>query len=574
MAERVSGVKASVGFASETGPRKANEDFGGAVFGWELTPPRRDVIAAVADGIGGARGGRIASETAVRGFLDGFCDLPETMEVRRAAATVISSLNGWIFGQGKRDPELAGMGSTFTSIVLRGRIAHILHVGDSRAYRFAGNRLTLLTTDHVRDAPPGGGRSNILTRALGVETEVRLDYATQPMALHDRFLLCSDGVHAYLTPEAMSEVMRARSAADDTARELVRAALDAGSSDNCTALVMDVVELPTAESATEVGSNIMQLPLIPVPVVGEAVDGFLLKVLVSDGRYSRLFGAVDEVEGGEVVLKFPKPQVAAVATYHAAFVREAWVGARVSSPWIGRVIELPPGRQTCLYTVMPLYQGELLSGRLARRPSVGLEEGRNIAIKLARGVAALHRAGIIHRDIKPDNIIIEGGGSLKLIDLGVVRVPGLEDFPPEDIPGTVGYMAPEMLAGEPGNEATDMYALGVTMFRAFAGEFPYGNIDAVNPPRKTRPTPLSDLRPDLPAWLQATLGRAIAPDPAERFRDMNEFAAEMERGPERMPLSARRPLTLYERSPVRFWQGVSAVLAAALALSWWLHWGH
>ncbi len=569
MAERVSGVKATVGFASETGPRKANEDFGGAVFGWELPQPRRDVIAALADGIGGARGGRIASETAVRGFLDGFCDLPETMEVRRAAATVISSLNGWIYGQGKRDPELAGMGCTFTSLVLRGRIAHILHVGDSRAYRLGGNRLTLLTTDHVREGS-SGGRSNVLYRALGVETEVRLDYATQPVALHDRFLLCSDGVHAFLNQEVIADIMRARSASDDAARELVRAALDAGSTDNCTALVVDVVELPTAELASEVGSNIMQLPLIPVPVMGEAVDGFLLKVLVSDGRYSRLFGAVDEVEGGEAVLKFPKPQVAAVATYHAAFVREAWVGARVNSPWIGRIIELPPGRQTCLYTVMPLYQGELLSNRLARRPAIGLEEGRNIAIKLARGVAALHRAGIIHRDIKPDNIILEAEGSLKLIDLGVVRVPGMEDFPPEDIPGTMGYMAPEMLAGEPGNEATDMYALGVTMFRAFAGEFPYGNLDAVNPPRKTRPTPLGDLRPDLPAWLQAALGRAIAIDPAERFRDMNEFAVEMERGPERQPMSARRPLTFYERSPVRFWQGVSAVLAIAFALSLWL----
>ena len=96
MAERVSGVKASVGFASETGPRKRNEDFAGAVFGSELPEPRRDVVAAIADGIGGAKGGRIAAETAVRGFLDGFCDLPETMEVRRAAATVISSLNGWI----------------------------------------------------------------------------------------------------------------------------------------------------------------------------------------------------------------------------------------------------------------------------------------------------------------------------------------------------------------------------------------------------------------------------------------------------------------------------------------------
>jgi serine/threonine protein phosphatase PrpC len=569
MAERISGVKATIGFASETGPRKANEDFGGAVFGWELSPPRRDVIAAVADGIGGARGGRTASETAVRGFLDGFCDMPETMEVRRAAATVISSLNGWIYGQGKRDPDLAGMGCTFTSLVLRGRIAHILHVGDSRAYRFGGNRLTLLTTDHVREGT-SGGRSNVLYRALGVETEVRLDYATQPVALHDRFLLCSDGVHAFLSQEAIADIMRARSASDDTARELVRAALDAGSTDNCTAMVVDVVELPTAESTSEVGSSIMQLPLIPVPVMGEAVDGFLLKVLVSDGRYSRLFGALDEVEGGDAVLKFPKPQVAAVATYHAAFVREAWVGARVNSPWIGRIIELPPGRQTCLYTVMPLYQGELLSNRLSRRPAVGLEEGRNIAIKLARGVAALHRAGIIHRDIKPDNIILEAERSLKLIDLGVVRVPGMEDFPPEDVPGTMGYMAPEMLAGEPGNEATDMYALGVTMFRAFAGEFPYGNLDAVNPPRKSRPTPLGDLRPDLPAWLQAALGRAIAADPAERFRDMNEFAVEMERGPERQPMSARRPQTLYERSPVKFWQGVSAVLAIALALSLWL----
>src|SRR5580700_11622806 len=103
MAERVSGVKASVGFASETGPRERNEDFGGAVFGWELPKPRRDVVAAVADGIGSARGGRVAAETAVRGFLDGFCDLPETMEVRRAAARVLNSLNRWIYAEGHRN---------------------------------------------------------------------------------------------------------------------------------------------------------------------------------------------------------------------------------------------------------------------------------------------------------------------------------------------------------------------------------------------------------------------------------------------------------------------------------------
>ncbi len=564
MAERLSGVKASAGFASGTGPRKQNEDFAGVVFGFELPEPRRDVVAAIADGIGGAKGGRVAAETAVRGFLDGFCDLPETMEVRRAGARVLNALNGWIHSQAQRDAELAGMGCTFTALVLRGRVAHGLHVGDTRAYRLRGDRLSCLTTDHVRD--DGAGRSHILTRALGVETEVRLDYASQPLALHDRFLLCSDGIHGVLSAETIADILRERPASEDSARALVAAALNSGSTDNCTALVLDVVELPSAESA-DIGAAIMQLPLIPVPVAGETVDGFVLKVLVSDGRYTRLFGAIDEIEGGEVVLKFPKPQVASVATYRAAFVCEAWVGARVHSPWVGRTIELPPGRQTCLYTVMPLYQGELLETRLTRRPSLGLEEGRNITIKLARGAAALHRAGIIHRDIKPDNVILENEVSLKLIDLGVVRVPGLEDFPPEDIPGTLAYMAPEMLAGEPGNEATDIYALGVTMFRAFTGEFPYGNPDATSPSRRTRPAALSGLRPDLPAWVQAALGRAVAIDPAERFHNMMEFAAEMEAGPARPVVAMRRPLTLYERAPVRFWQGVAALLALALLLS-------
>jgi len=236
----------------------------------------------------------------------------------------------------------------------------------------------------------------------------------------------------------------------------------------------------------------------------------------------------------------------------------------VNSPWVGHVIELPPGRQTALYSVMPLYQGELLETRIARRPALGLEEGRNITIKLAHAAAALHRAGIVHRDIKPDNVILEDGGSLKLVDLGVARIPDLEDFPPEDIPGTPGYIAPEMLSGEAGGEATDIYALGITMFRAFTGEFPYGNTDATSPPRRDRPLELTTFRPDLPAWLQAVLGRAIAKEPTARFGDMMELAAEMEAGPARAPATVRRPRTLYERDPVQFWQGVAALLLLAL----------
>ena len=561
MVERASGVKASIGFFSETGPRERNEDFAGAVFGSELPVPRQDVVAAIADGIGGAKGGRVAAETAVRGFLDGFCELPETMEVRHAAAKVVNSLNGWIHSLGRQDPNLARMGCTFTALVLRGRIAHVLHVGDTRAYRLSGGRLICLTTDHALDR--SAGSSGILYRALGVEEEVRMDYASQPITQHDRLLLCTDGVHGFLPAETMADILRERSASDDTARALVAAALQSGSTDNCTAMVLDVVALPPVGSA-DISAALMRLPIIPVPIAGETVDGFLLKVLLSEGSYTSLYLAVDDIEGGEVVLKFPKPQLGAVAAYRAAFAREAWVGARVNSPWVGRVIELPPGRQAALYTVMPYYQGELLHTRLARRPALALEEGRDIAIKLARAVAALHRADIIHRDIKPDNVILEPEGSLKLIDLGVVRVPGWEETVPANIPGTRAYMAPEMSDGEAGNEATDIYALGVTMFHAFTGEFPYGNADATSPPRRDRPKPLSALRPDLPAWLEAALARAVAINAAERFQDVIEFAGEMEAGPARTAVAIGRPRTLYERHPVQFWQGVAALLAAAL----------
>jgi serine/threonine protein phosphatase PrpC len=558
--------RASIGFSSVTGPRPRNEDFAGAVLGSRLAEERRDVAAAIADGIGSAKGGREAAETAVRGFLDGFWDVPETMEVRWAGARILDALNAWIYAQGKQDLKLVGMGCTFTALVLRGRLAHVLHAGDTRAYRLSGDRLLRLTTDHVRD---DRGKSPMLTRALGIEAELLLDYTSHPVALHDRFLLCSDGVHGALVDESIADIMRVRSAPTDTSRTLVEEALKAGSTDNCTALVLDVVALPTARS-DDVGTAIMRLPLISVPQVGDTVDGFVLNVLVSDGRYSRLFGAIDEVDGGTVALKFPKPQVAAVATHHAAFVREAWVGTRVTNPGVAHVIELPPGRQTCLYTVMPLYTGELLETRLTRAPGVGLEEGRGIGMRLAHAAAALHRAGIVHRDIKPDNVMLEAGGSLKLLDLGAVRLPGMEDLPPDAIPGTTAYMAPEMFAGEAGNAATDIYALGVTLFRSFTGSFPYGNPDATSAPILERPKDLATLRPDLPAWLQASLGRAIALDSVERFSDMAEFAGELEGGPSYAPRPVRRPPTLYERAPVRFWQALAGLLALALvaALLW------
>jgi hypothetical protein len=107
----------------------------------------------------------------------------------------------------------------------------------------------------------------------------------------------------------------------------------------------------------------------------------------------------------------------------------------------------------------------------------------------------------------------------------------------------------------------------VTLFRAFTGEYPYGNMDAVSAPTRPRPAELCLLRPDLPSWLEAAVARAVARDPADRYPDMAAFAVELEAGPARMGPAIRRPKTFYERAPVLFWQLVSAALAAALIFS-------
>jgi serine/threonine protein kinase len=271
------------------------------------------------------------------------------------------------------------------------------------------------------------------------------------------------------------------------------------------------------------------------------------------------------------VQKFPQANVAQRSPYQAAFVREAWVAARLHSPWIGETVELPPGRQTRLYSVMPFYEGETLEARVLRAPQVSFTEGMAIAQKLTRAVAALHRAGIIHRDIKPENVLLEKNGGLRLIDLGVVRLPMLEDFPTADIPGTPSYMAPELFDGKSGDEASDQFALGATLYRMFCGRYPYGEIEPFSRPRFTQSTPLSRHRPDLPAWLGHVISRTLQPDPVARFGDVLELSMEMDTGLARgEPVSMHRP-SLYERNPLRFWQGVAAVLALALLISLGFH---
>lgn len=547
------------GFASLQGRREDNQDFAGIA-----EPAARDaallgIVLAVADGMGGTQGGRVAAEVCVRGFMDAWYGLPVTLGVEQRVERGLDAANRWIHAVGRQDPQLAHMGTTFSALILRGRGAHLVHVGDSRVYRLRGESLERLTEDHTL---PGAEQDHILYRAVGLEAGLRTDYAMHPLEVHDRFLLCSDGLYTALRHAEIARLLLERAAPESTAAALAELALQKGSNDNITALVADVIALPKAERDLLRGV-IEVLPIQELPAAGDEVDGFQLERPLSSGRYSALFIATDLRNGQRVVVKFPHPRVATESEYHDAFLREAWIGARVKSPWVAEILEQPPGRQNRLYSVMPYYSGLTLEQTLERQHPLKLEPGIDIALKLCRAVHALHRQRIVHRDIKPDNVLIVEGGGLKLLDLGIARLPAWDEDVDAPMPGTPSFMAPELFRDERGSVASDIFSLGVTLYRMFSGGvYPYGEIEPFTSPRFGKPKPLAVCRPDLPAWLDAVLAKAIAVDPDERPADAIELAYELEvgmakGGGKREP---RRPLPWYERNPLLFWKLVSLAL--------------
>jgi len=562
-------LEIAAGFASERGPRADNQDFGGVHIGDNAEQRVHGVIAVIADGVSGGKGGRIASELAVRNFIDGYLDQNPMAGVASAGLVALRAYNRWLHSRSRSDPSMEGAATTFTAAVMRGREATVLHVGDSRAWHFRDGVLTRLTEDHALDRP---GVKHVLYRAVGIEQDIRLDVRTVQLEPHDRLLLTSDGVHGVVDDAALIDLLSRRGSPDADARAIVQAAGAAGTTDNATAVLIDVVRVGQVDWDS-LGDDAERLPLGGLPEPGDNVDGFLLERILSDGRYTRLFLGRDVLEGGgeriagPVVLKFPKPAILSEKGARSAFLRESFIGRRVDSPLVGRVLDLPAGRQSRLYIVQPYHEGRTLHARLADDGPFDIQGGVALAIKLTRAVAALHRLGVTHRDIKPDNVILEKDGSIKLIDLGVARLPRVEEFAEPEAPGTPGYMAPELFDGAPGDAKSDQFALGVTLYRVFTKTYPWGEVDADTRPRfDHRPTPATRHRPDMPAWLEAALSRTIALDPDDRFADLDEMLHVLESG-SALAVRPRESLSLIEKDPVRFWQGVCLLLVLALLVS-------
>ncbi|WP_105101845.1 bifunctional protein-serine/threonine kinase/phosphatase [Microbulbifer pacificus] len=553
-----------IGQHSSAGLKAENQDSCGARLPAEPQLGLKGATFAIADGISSSPVSAAASETAVKSFIDDYYCTSDGWSVQSAAEQVLKATNAWLYGQTRQSPyrydKDKGYVCTFSAVILHGNEAHLFHLGDSRIYRLRHGSLEQLTHDHRVWL---GEQNSYLSRALGVKPQLEIDYRRETLESGDLFILSTDGVHESLSQQTLIEhIEQQKDCLDKAAKNLVAAALANGSNDNLTVQLVRVNRVP--EAKPELVEQAGTLPLPPLLNSGDEFDGYVIEREIHASSRSHVYLATDRSSGRRVILKTPSIDLSDNPAYLERLLREEWVARRVNSAHVVRAATTHRPRNF-LYTAMEVVEGQTLQQWMTDNPDPGLEAVRGIVEQIARGLQALHRAEILHQDLRPENIMISCAGTVTLIDLGSARVAGIAEAAEENgqlILGTALYSAPEYFLGDGGTPRSDLFSLAVLTYHLLSGEFPYGTQVArchtVAAQHKLRYRSVLSESRAIPAWIDATLKRALQPNPLRRHEALSEFVYEL-RHPNPEYRTATRP-PLMERYPVRFWQSVSGVL--------------
>ena len=269
-------------------------------------------------------------------------------------------------------------------------------------------------------------------------------------------------------------------------------------------------------------------------MVGELIAGrYELEELVGSGGMSSVYRAHDRLLDRRVALKILHDYYGGDDEYVERFRREAKAVAQLSShPNIVTVIDRgeSDGRQ---FIVFELIEGASLKEIVEERGPLEVIEALELTIGVARALAYAHERGLVHRDVKPQNVLLNGDGRPKVTDFGIARSLDIEHGMTQTgtVLGTSNYIAPEQASGERVDEQSDVYALGVVLFELLTAELPFSgdNFVTIALQHINEPAPsVLDRRGDVPPRVAAAVARALAKDPRERFPSMDAFAAELE----------------------------------------------
>ncbi|WP_431014984.1 protein kinase domain-containing protein [Bradyrhizobium pachyrhizi] len=564
-------LKISVGQFSDQGRKDTNQDFHGALIPDEPLLGLKGIAVVLADGISSSSVGRIAAESAVKSFLTDYYCTSESWSVKTSAQRVLEATNSWLHAQTRRSQNPydkdKGYVCTLSALVVRSTTAHLFHVGDSRIYRVAGNSLEQLTNDHRVVI---SSQQSYLGRALGVNPQLEIDYQALPLERGDIFLLVTDGIYEHVPARQLAKTIKDGAASlDAAAKSIVEQAYENGSPDNLTVQIVRIDELPDGD-ASEVFGQPAELPLPPLLDARMLFDGYRIVRELHASHRSHIYLAVDEDSATTVTIKIPSIDLRDDPAYLKRFMMEEWVARRIDNPHVLKPW-LPQRRRNFLYVAMEYIDGQTLTQWITDNPTPALETVRGITEQIAKGLRAFHRKEMLHQDVRPDNIMIDRTGTVKIIDFGSTRIAGVAEATPagvEDILGTQQYTAPEYFLGEGGTARSDLFSLGVVTYQMLTGRLPYG---AQIARARTR----SDFNRlvyraaahggrEIPGWVDGALERAVHANPLKRYESFSEFLFDLRNPNAKYLTTSSTPLI--ERNPVLFWKSTTLLLALVVVL--------
>lgn len=562
----------SSGEYSTAGIKPHNEDKCGVQVPVEPMLTTKGISAAIADGMSGSDAGKEASEACVSGFLRDYYSTPESWTAKTSGQKVLGSLNSWLHSLGQREyGSHKGMVSTFSTIIFKSNTGYIFHVGDTRIYRLRNNELTCLTKDHRIEISE---EKSYLTRAMGIDLHVDIDYKSVAVEAGDIYMLSTDGVHEFITDGKIQAFLAEDKPLNERAKNIVDMAIANNSNDNLTVLLVKIESLPS-ENEDEFYKKLTALPFPPPLEPGMILDGYkIIRHLFSNKR-TELYLAHDRELDTHVVIKAPSVNYSDDPQYINSFLLEEWAGRRINNNHVLNVLDMPRKR-TALYYITEYLQGTTLRQWMDDNPRPSLSTTRNFIRQIAQGLRAFHRLEMIHQDIKPENIIVDKHGTLKIIDFGSTKIPGIEEIQtPIGAPvlqGTENYTAPEYHMGERATNRTDIYSLGVIAYELLTGHLPYGKALTKKNLRKVSYIPVKYYTPEIPYWVDKAIQKSVSVNPEQRFNILSEFEYAINNPDSK--LISQEHIPLLKSNPVKVWQIISAILLVTNIVSLYLYFTH
>ncbi|PCI44170.1 MAG: protein kinase [Proteobacteria bacterium] len=558
----------SAGQCTQAGIKAQNEDCCGIRIPDGLDLTHKGMVAITADGVGSSEAGKEASEYCVQGFIADYYSTPMSWSVQTSAERIIHSLNSWLYSQGQRRyaSELS-LASTLAILIIKSTTAHLFHVGDSRIYLIRKGTIRQLTKDHRLTVDRN---KTYLARAMGGEYEVNLDYKHLHVEADDIFVLHTDGIHEFIDDEKIKQLALAQTDSELAAISIVEAALAAGSNDNVTCQIIRVEQLPNQDD-NEYYRQLTALPFPPPLPTGMQLDGYRIIREIHTSVTVQVYLAEDTKNGETVVLKTPSVNFEDDPAYIDRFMHEEWVGRRINNPHVFKIHDLKQHRSS-LYYVTEFLEGSPLSQWMLDHPDMDLSEVRRIAEQVIKGLRGFHRKEMVHQDLKPDNIMIDPDGNVKIIDFGCVQVSGLKEIytPIQDasVQGTANYIAPELFDGFEATPKSDMYSLGVTLYTMLShGHFPYGELEKAQKHKHYDYVSIRQYNQQVPVWMDGALEKSVHPNPEKRYDRFSEFLRDL---CQPNPLLMKTHAPLIERNPIGFWRGLSIIMICINAVLLWL----